>query len=79
MHDTNSKPDEGFTLADLDAAIDLSRSAVERERRMVEALPQCRTREERQRHLGDLRENLRRLVGLRAALKVRRRLGLRLH
>jgi len=60
--------DVGFTLADLDAAIDLL--AAERERRLAEALPQGRTREQRQQLLGELQENLRRLVALRAALKV---------
>ena len=71
--------DDGFTLHDLDAAIEMSRSLTERERQLVEVLPKCSTRERRKQALDAMQENLRRLVALRAALKVRRRPGTRLH
>lgn len=71
--------DERTTMRELDEVIARSKSATEREAKLLEALPACGLRKRKQKIVRQMRDYLYRLQGLRTALKTRRRPGIRLN
>jgi hypothetical protein len=71
--------DDRTTMRELDEVIARSRSATEREAKLVAALPKCSARTRRQRALEMLRDHLQRLRNFRNNLRARTRSGMQLN